>query len=76
MSAKPTHVSATTEDITLSVVDELPRPIVDETAEYQHRVNAICRLIRKLDWRLMPFFALLEFCSYINRINLGECSCK
>lgn len=34
--------------------------------------KAIRRLIRKLDLRLIPFLALLQFFSYIHQISIGK----
>jgi hypothetical protein len=46
-------------------------PIIDEETQQKFEKVAIRRLVRKLDWRLVPFMFLLEMGSYINRISCG-----
>ena len=48
-------------------------PVIDENDEKQFYRDAIHRLIRKLDLRLLPFLLLLELSSFINRVNIGMC---
>ncbi len=56
-------------------VTELKRdiiPIVDEKTQQKFEKIAIRRLVRKLDWRLIPLIFLLEAASYINRVSIGR----
>ncbi len=46
--------------------------VIDQTTQQQFEKVAIRRLIRKLDWRLLPFMLLIEIGSYINRISTGR----
>lgn len=46
-------------------------PVIDQTTRQKFEKIAIHRLIRKLDWRLLPFMVLIEIGSYINRISTG-----
>jgi hypothetical protein len=46
-------------------------PVIDEETQQKFEKVAIRRLVRKLDWRLVPFMFLLEMGSYINRISCG-----
>ncbi len=48
--------------------------IIDQTVKQQFEKNAIRRLVRKLDWRLIPFMFLLEMASYVNRVSIGKYS--
>ena len=45
--------------------------IIDQNAEQQCQAVARRHLIWKLDRRLIPFLALLEMSSYINRSSIG-----
>jgi hypothetical protein len=46
-------------------------PVIDEETQQKFEKVAIRRLVRKLDWRLVPFMFLLEMGSYINRVSCG-----
>ncbi len=46
--------------------------VIDEATQQQFEEIAIRRLIRKLDWRLIPLMVLIEVVSYINRISSGR----
>lgn len=47
-------------------------PIVDQILQQKFEKVAIRRLIRKLDWRLLPYMLLIEIGSYINRTSIGK----
>ncbi len=74
------HASPTSNTTTTSMkTDLIPTaemsmdkiPIIDEETQQKFEKVAIRRLVRKLDWRLVPFMFLLEMGSYINRISCG-----
>lgn len=46
-------------------------PVIVENDEKQFYNDAICRLIRKLDRRLLPFLLVIEFSSFISRVSIG-----
>jgi len=46
--------------------------VIDQITQQKFEKVAIRRLIRKLDWRLLPFMLLIEIGSYINRISTGR----
>jgi hypothetical protein len=47
-------------------------PIVDQKEQEEFEKVAIRRLVRKLDWRLIPFMFLLEATSFMNRVSIGK----
>ena len=47
-------------------------PMVDQTNLGKFEKIAIRCLIKKLDWRLLPYMLLIEIGSYINRISIGR----
>ncbi len=47
--------------------------ISDQDTEQRRMSNAIRRLIRKLDLRLIPFIVVLEVSSSVNRNCIGMC---
>jgi hypothetical protein len=49
-------------------------PIIDQTIKQQFEKNAIRRLVRKLDMRIVPFMFLITIGSYINRVSMGKYS--
>jgi hypothetical protein len=63
------RMEATTEFETAIVVT----PASDQITALQFKTVAICRLVRKLDRRLLPFLVVLEMSSYINRTSTGMC---
>ncbi len=74
------HASPTSNTTTTSMkTDLIPTaemsmdkiPVIDEETQQKFEKVAIRRLVRKLDWRLVPFMFLLEMGSYINRISCG-----
>ncbi len=46
--------------------------IIDQASQQKFEEIAIRCLVRKLDWRLIPFMLLIEVVSYINRISTGR----
>lgn len=46
--------------------------IVDQVQLQNFEKIAIHLLIRKLDWRIIPYMFLIEMGSYINRISIGS----
>ncbi len=46
--------------------------VIDEATQRKFEEIAIRRLVRKLDWRLIPFIVLIEMGSYINRTSVGR----
>ena len=46
-------------------------PVIDEETQRRFQEFAIRRLVRKLDWRLIPFLSFLELASYIIRTSIG-----
>ena len=47
-------------------------PAIDQTLLQKFQRIAIHRLIRKLDYRLLPYLWLIEIASYVNRISTGR----
>ncbi len=45
--------------------------VVDQDDSGRNHARAVQYLIRKLDWRLIPFLSLLQFGSFICQINIG-----
>lgn len=46
--------------------------ITDEKTMQQFEKNAIRRLVRKLDWRIIPLMSLIELASAFNRFGIGK----
>ncbi len=46
--------------------------VIDQGTQQQFEAIAIRRLVRKLDWRLIPFLFLIEMVSYLNRISISK----
>lgn len=46
--------------------------MIEQTLFQKFEAIAIRRLVRKLDWRLLPYLFLIEIVSYINRISTGR----
>ncbi|KAJ9080024.1 hypothetical protein DSO57_1029408 [Entomophthora muscae] len=42
-----------------------------ELATPQNNVN-IKRLLRRIDWRVVPFLCLIQMASYLDRVNIGQ----
>jgi hypothetical protein len=61
-----------TELIPISEMSMDKIPIIDEETQQKFEKVAIRRLVRKLDWRLVPFMLLLEIGSYIHRVSFGR----
>jgi hypothetical protein len=66
-----TIASMKTDLIPISEMSMEKIPVIDEEIQQKFEKVAIRRLVRKLDWRLVPFMFLLEMGSYINRISCG-----
>ncbi len=47
-------------------------PIVDQKEQEEFEKIAIRSLVRRLDWRLIPFMFPLEATSYMNRVSIGR----
>ncbi|CAF1229797.1 unnamed protein product [Rotaria sordida] len=63
MSVQPIPIATVTMDNIL---------VIDEAIQQQFEEIAVRRLIRKLDWRIIPFMVLIEVISYMNRISTGH----
>ena len=48
---------------------------INQNDEKRFYTAAIRRLVRKLDWRLLPFIILLQISSSINLVTIGMCFC-
>ena len=53
-------------------VSEKPQPDVLEVGGPTYDQNATKRLLRKMDWNLVPFLALLYLLSFLDRTNIGN----
>ena len=49
----------------------------EEDAEFMHGFSEERRkrVVRKIDWRLVPFLGVLYLLGYLDRANIGMCSC-
>ncbi len=70
-TSNTTTTSMKTELIPISEMSMDKIPVIDEETQQKFEKVAIRRLVRKLDWRLVPFMFLLEMGSYINRVSCG-----
>jgi hypothetical protein len=64
-------MSAENDETVVSIGSTRTSIIVDEDTLKNEHSDAVRRLIRKLDRRLIPFLVLLELSSFINRISMG-----
>ena len=53
-------------------VEEIEFETQDEVNDYYIDPKAEKRLVRKLDWRLIPWLCLLYLISFLDRTNIGN----
>ena len=51
-------------------LDEVESSSTESTTKYDERMTK--KLVRKLDWHIMPVLVILYLCSFLDRTNIGN----